>query len=124
MEEAFKLAAEGRTNVEIFAKLNLSVGELRRRIKVDHELVFAIVNGRASFIQQFIDKLVEAQVSDEFTSSINVGICKYMVEKYSNENAVLAQAYDSVVSDSLLSAQVKQEPLTREQVTSQLRSLK
>ena len=124
MEEAFKLAAEGHTNVEIFAKLNLSVGELRRRIKVDHELVFAIVNGRASFIQQFVDKLVEAQVSDEFTSSINVGICKYMVEKFTNENTTLAQAYDIAILESLSSLSAPAVNMTREQVTSQLRALK
>lgn len=109
-EQAFNLAKEGKTNIEIFGALELSPAQLLRITISDTPLLYEIIKGRIEFLSPYI-KLLSEEASDLVSKEApvrNFRALQMLIERYDRENKALGIGYDM----SLLTA----SPAPREQV--------
>lgn len=120
---AYKLAAEGYTNAEIFAKLEYSSGELKRRLRVEHELMFAIVLGRRAFCQPHFDALVALALGGGPLKIGAQNAIMSVLERMDKETKTLTIGYDMALLEQLPGV-VPTSPMEANKLTAALRATK
>lgn len=123
MSHAHSLAVQGKTNAEIFAELGYSAGELKRRLKVDHQLMFDIVAGRREFVEPHITNLVEIAMGHSELPPNAMRAIMVLLERYDAQNKSLCIGYDLALLENLPTA-IPTNPMDAMALTAALRASK
>ena len=95
-EQAYDLAKEGHTNIEIFGVIGLSPAHLIRVAVSDTPLLFAIIRGRVEFMKPYITALADEALTPVSKEAMarNFRALQAVVDRYDAENRALGVGYD------------------------------
>lgn len=96
-ETAFKLAAEGKSNAEIWGALNLTSGALQKVIQTNPALLFSIINGRSQFMDPIVGILVDMAHGGEDVSKGQWAAMSILLERAEAQNRVLTVSYEMIL---------------------------
>lgn len=123
MSTAFDLASQGMTNAEIFAELGYSSAEVKRRLKIEHKLLFDIVSGRREFLEPHITNLVEIALGHAELPPNALRAITMVLERYDAQNKSLCIGYDLALLEGLPTA-IPTNPMDAMALTAALRASK
>lgn len=95
-EQAYELAKQGKTNVEIFGFLQVSAVQLLRIAISDVPLLYSIIRGRTEYLDPFI-RLLEQEATDLVAvggSQRNFRALQQLIERMDKETRALGVGYD------------------------------
>lgn len=98
-EQAYELAKQGLTNIEVFGKLNISAPQLLKLAVSDEPLLFSIIAGRVEYLRPFIktleDEATELVAPQQATR--NTKALLTLIDRIDRENKALGIGYDLAV---------------------------
>lgn len=120
-DQAYDLAKQGLTNIEIFGMLDISSNRLLSLALSDKPLLFAIIKGRVEYVKPFIKTL-----EDEATALVGQGnptrnskALFTLIERMDKENRAIGIGYDlSLLS---MAPSVSKEAISAAELTKMLR---
>lgn len=106
-EKAFQVAAEGKSNAEVFGELEISSGALQKMLMSDPHLVFNIVQGRAKFLEPIIQEIVDIGLGAAAQRG-QLTALKTLLERADSNNKILMLSHELLFLQGLISIEDKQ----------------
>ena len=124
-KRASKLASAGKTNAEIFGDLEITSSALSALLTVAPQVIFGILQGRASFIKGLVEKIRALGMGwdEQMGPRPHLPALQFLLERADKNNNALVAVYDLVLlaNTSIPTDGSVRDPST---VTSLLRAVK
>lgn len=124
-EKAYKLAAAGRSNAEIFGELEVTTTALSAMLSVEPRIIFSILSGRAEFSKILVETIRQLGLGwdEQMGAKPNLAALQLLLDRMDRNNSALTAAYDltMLAGTSMSEGKEARDPAS---VTSLLRAVK